>query len=189
MPSSACAKTLTPLKIMDNEFTDLEAELKQLRPRATSTDFESCLAQILDAPEDNISTGSRARPRAKYATATSWTSWKWTNWGVAAALVALMAVWSSLSTSPPTATVFAESPVVSALSPPDESGALRPVRAGRTLLASRVDGLVELPDGSAAQRVRDYYVDTIVWRDATGRSQLKWEVPREAVRFVGLAAY
>ena len=66
---------------------------------------------------------------------------------------------------------------------------LKPVRAERTLLASRIDGVVELADGSAAQRVRDYYVDTIVWRDAAGRSQLKWEVPREAVRFVGLAAY
>jgi hypothetical protein len=132
---------------------------------------------------------SRARLRAKYATATRWTSWKWSNWGVTAALVALIAVWSSLSTSSSTATVLAESPVVSALSPLVDSGAFRPVRAGRTLIASRVDGLVELPDGSVAQRVRDYYVDTIVWRDATGRSQLKWEVPREAVRLAGLAVY
>ena len=66
---------------------------------------------------------------------------------------------------------------------------LRPVKAGRTLIGSRPDGVVELADGSTVERVRDYYVDTIVWRDTAGNAQLRWDVPQEAVRYVGLAAY
>ena len=48
---------------------------------------------------------------------------------------------------------------------------------------------MELADGTAVQRVRDYFVDTIEWRDSRGQAQLRWEVPRESVRYVGLAAY
>jgi hypothetical protein len=172
---------------MDNEFADLETELKQLRPRAAGTDLETELAQSLDGSAAPKWTDSRQRARSPaYPTATTWTSWKWGNWGVAAALVAVMAGWSSLAPSVQSS-IDAQS---IALSEADGGEpVLRPVRAGRTLLASRMDGIVELADGSTAQRVRDYYVDTIVWRDPAGRSQLKWEVPREAVRFVGLAAY
>ena len=57
------------------------------------------------------------------------------------------------------------------------------------MIGSRPDGVVELADGSTVERVRDYYVDTIVWRDTAGNAQLRWEVPQEAVRYVGLAAY
>ena len=66
---------------------------------------------------------------------------------------------------------------------------MRPVRAARTLVGSQVDGVVELADGSSAERVRDYYLDTIEWRDAQGNAHLRWEIPREAVRFVGLTSY
>lgn len=177
------------MKIMDNEFAELEAELKQLRPRAARADLETVLAESLDAGAAGgwSETRQRAHPSPAYTTATSWTSWKWANWGVAAALVAVMAVWSSLAPvveSPVAAQGIAKTQTTSESAP-----VLRPVRAGRTLLASRIDGVVELADGSSAQRVRDYYVDTFVWRDPAGRSQLKWEVPREGVRFVGLAAY
>lgn len=172
---------------MDNEFADLEAELKQLRPRAARADMETLLAETLEGGAPTAMAAERGRhERGHYTTATSWTSWKWANWGVAAALVAMMAVWSTLTPSLPDRGVSESIATTSAGEP---KSMLRPVRAGRTLLASRIDGVVELADGSSAQRVRDYYVDTIVWRDPAGRSQLKWEVPREAVRFVGLAAY
>ncbi len=178
---------------MDNEFADLEAELKQLRPRATRTDLEVRLAKVLEPAVADRVGGSPTRTRSDYRTATAWTSWKWVNWGVAAALVALMSVWSVLA--PPSvapdlqARMAADPGDAMAAAPSELNDALKPVRAGRTLLASRIDGVVELADGSSAQRVRDYYLDTIVWRDPAGHRQLKWEVPREAVRFVGLAAY
>lgn len=172
---------------MDNEFADIEAELKQLRPRGTRADLEIILAETLDANTPLAFPSSRSQAREKqYTTATSWTSWKWANWGVAAALVAMMVAWTSLAPQNETTPI---EETMAMTEPPVGEPILRPVRAGRTLLASRIDGLVELADGSSAQRVRDYYVDTIVWRDPEGRSQLKWEVPREAVRFVGLAAY
>ena len=173
---------------MDNEIADLEAELKQLRPRAARADLETVLAESLDASAITGWTETRRRvKRPAYTTATSWTAWKWANWGVAAALVAMMAVWSSFT---PAIESSVTEQAVAMVEPVSEAAPiLRPVRAGRVLLASRIDGLVELADGSSAQRVRDYYMDTIIWRDSDGRSQLKWEVPREGVRFVGLAAY
>ncbi|MCF3651287.1 hypothetical protein [Synoicihabitans lomoniglobus] len=184
---------------MDNEFADLEAELRQLRPRQPCSRLQSRIAEVLDAPElaapfrpRESTSGSSSLPRAVrrvpvYTTATTWTSWKWANWGVAAALVALMTV-LSISHFPPAITA-ADPTAAVALGAAVEAPTLRPVKAGRTIIGSRSDGVIELADGSAVERVRDYFVDTIEWRDPAGVAQLRWEVPRESVRFVGLAAY
>ncbi len=160
----------------ENEFSALEAELRCLRPRRPGSALERRIAAALAEPSPV------APRRCNYFTATSWTSWKWANWAVAAVLVALMAV--AVKLSPPSE----HSPSVAAIDA-DAMSALRPIKAGRTLLGSRVDGVIELDDGSAAKRVRDYFVDTIEWRDPAGQTRLTWSVPRESVRYVGLAAY
>ncbi|WP_221032335.1 hypothetical protein [Actomonas aquatica] len=191
---------------MDNEFADLEAELLRLQPRQPGARLESRLAAELELTAALRPASSRARgvmedrrataPAPRYRTATAWTSWKWSNWAVAAALVAVMLtlqrVESRRSGVEDTAIAATTSATASVnpTTPADAAAAgLRPVKAGRVLLGSRVDGVVELADGSAVERVRDYFVDTIEWRDPAGNSQLRWEVPREAVRYVGLAAY
>lgn len=181
---------------MDNEFADLEAELLRLQPRRPGARLEARLAADLDpvalpapaALRSAVSDRRATSARPRYRTATTWTSWKWSNWAVAAALVALML---TLNRVAPSADSSVEAPVVAANpgTPADVAPELRPVKAGRVLLGSRSDGVVELADGSAVERVRDYYVDTIEWRDSGGTAQLRWEVPREAVRYVGLAAY
>ncbi len=182
---------------MDNEFADLEAELLRLQPRQPGARLEARLAHELEPGAATAPVATRsvvadrragvARPR--YRTATTWTSWKWSNWAVAAALVALMLTLNRLAPLPDRA---GESPALVAQAEtagPVGAPELRPVKAGRVLLGSRSDGVVELADGSAVERVRDYFVDTIEWRDVGGTAQLRWEVPREAVRYVGLAAY
>ena len=78
---------------------------------------------------------------------------------------------------------------VVAVDTPSAPAALQPVRAARTLVDSRTEALLELPDGSPVQRVRDYYVDTMEWRDPNDGALLRWELPREAVRFVALTSY
>ncbi len=125
-----------------------------------------------------------ATGRRQYRTATSWTSWKWANWSVAVGLLVMISVasyWAPTPASTDSGTVIAH--------PTAASEALRPVRAARTLVDSRMEALLELPDGSPVQRVRDYYVDTIEWRDPNDGALLRWELPREAVRFVALTSY
>lgn len=183
---------------MDNEFADLEAELQRLRPRRPGSRLEQAVTAALEMRPGTVAVlpSRRLAPRSAYTTATTWSSWKWANWTVAVALVALMVTVSRLPVAAPEsgAGSFASAwptgvPDTVDAPPPDDPAPLRPVRAGRTLVGSEVEGLFELADGSPVQRVRDFYVDTIVWRDPDGRSQLRWEVPRESVRFVGLAAY
>lgn len=167
---------------MDNEFDKLEAELLQLQPTPPSAQLSERLAQSLNG--ESGPTPSRSGRR--YTTTTSWTSWKWANWAVAAALVALMTV-ATLTTQQVTEASL--TPLIADVSPVNAAELLRPVRAGRILVESRAEGVLELSDGSPVERFRDYFVDTIEWQDAAGRSQLRWEVPRESVRFVALASY
>ena len=172
---------------MDNEFADLEAELLRLTPRRPGVALENRVADSLDLAVAPITNPvSQRRERVRYTTATSWSSWKWANWTVAASLVAFMAVWTARQPVSPVEEDITDAASVAAVV---HSPELRPFKAGRTLIGSRADGVVELADGSTVERVRDYYVDTIVWRDPAGHSQLRWDVPQEAVRYVGLAAY
>lgn len=166
---------------MDNDITQIETELRTLRLTPTSERLTSRLEAVL------CSDGETQNPlrRRRFTSATTWTSWKWANWTVAAALIMLMG----------TATLYqrttgdsrnTESVSVATGSPAEM---LKPVRASRVLVSSRSEGILELPDGSPMERVREYYMDTIEWRDAAGHSQLRWEVPGEAVRLVGLSSY
>ncbi len=169
---------------MDNALKELESELEKLTPAEPGPRMAFRLEAELDTP----STPAAPRPkrRSRYQTATSWTSWKWANWTVAAGLVALLAVATRWGPEP--LSIHSTSAVERAAAAPADD-VLRPVRAARTLVDSRPDGLLELPDGSPVERVRDYYIDTIEWRDANGEARLRWELPRESVRFVALTSY
>lgn len=175
----------------DNDFADLEAELQQLQPRRPPPELEARISEILSRPELARTTHATTVGGEERALGI-WTTWKWANWSVAAALIALL-VTLSRWVPPIPAVGPAESETLVSTEPasadPAAVGGLKPVRASRTIVDSRVEGVYELPDGSAVERVRDYFIDTIEWRDPSGRSQLRWEVPRESVRFVGLAAY
>lgn len=182
----------------DNEFAELEAELRTLAPMAPPPEVELALAAELGRP---VLVAARA-PKPVYRTATTWTSWKWANWGVAAALVGLMAWFSWQHPAPdaaarPVPVIDPMALTVDGLATTGEfdpaatlerGGVVyRPVSAERIVLGSRVDAVVQLADGSAAERVRDYFIDSVTWRASTGEAELQVNVPREAVRFVGLA--
>lgn len=167
---------------MDNEFTELETELQQLTPARPSTGLmERLQAELGDASAESVPLGRR---RSSYQSATNWNSWKWANWTVAAGLAIVMSLatwWGPKNTSPAHRIAMANTE--------NPADVLRPVRAARTLVESRPEGVIELPDGSPVERVRDYYIDTIEWRDGAGDAQLRWELPRESVRFVALNSY
>lgn len=167
---------------MDNSLKEIERELQTLAPQGPSAALFNRIANELEA--ESAAVAGSPSPRSRYRTATSWTSWKWANWTVAAALVALLTVathWTGDTPSP--------HPAGGDRLAATSAEVLRPVRAARTLVESRSEAILELPDGSPVQRVRDYFVDTIEWQGADGEAQLRWELPRESVRFVALTSY
>ena len=167
---------------MDNEFTELESELQQLTPAQPSPELMTRLqAELGSATSEPV---PALRRRSPYQSATTWNSGKWANWTVAAGLAIVMSLASWWAPE----IDFGDSPIAS-LNRTESADMLRPVRAARTLVESRAEGVIELPDGSPVERVRDYYIDTIEWRDGAGDAQLRWELPRESVRFVALTSY
>ncbi|GAB5562434.1 MAG: hypothetical protein SynsKO_40810 [Synoicihabitans sp.] len=167
---------------MDNPIIDLETELQQLTPARPRAALIDRLAAELNA--DSVAVAASSPRRSAYRSATNWNSWKWANWTVAAGLAVVMTLASlhDFGTDPRGGGVA----VLSEASPEE---VLRPVRAARTLVESRPEGVIELPDGSPVERVRDYFIDTIEWQDGSGAAQLRWEVPRESIRFVALTSY
>lgn len=175
---------------MDDSCTDLEHELKALRPARPSSALSARIAQGLSAPE--------ARPVApRYTSATNLASWKWVGWraatwGATAAACVLAAVWGWRQTSEHGAAPFAP-PALAAPSPaaaPEprapfavrSPARLQPVAAANVLYAVEDEGLVLLPDETPARRVRTRYVDTYTWRNPATNASLKWSVPRDEVR-------
>ncbi|MFX3681284.1 MAG: hypothetical protein ACN6I3_00010 [bacterium] len=168
---------------MDDSLKELECELHNLTPQAPRAACVERLAAELG--RDAVAAPAWIPSRRRYRTATSWTSWKWANWTVAAGLIVMMYLAADWAPSPSLGYAGKEGAVTTSAS----AAALQPVRAARTLVDSRMEALLELPDGSPVQRVRDYYVDTIEWRDPNDGALLRWELPREAVRFVALTPY
>jgi len=168
---------------MDNSPSDLEIQLSNLTPTAPSARLRKSLATALTTASAGVT--DQRRRRSAYRSATTWTSWKWANWAVAAVLVMMLGL-ATRWTSP---TIMTPPAAHAGLAQSNPAEVLRPVRAARTLIDSRPEAIIELPDGSPVERVRDYFVDTIEWRDANGDAQLRWELPRESVRFVALTSY
>lgn len=148
---------------MDDDLQQLEAELKSLRPVAPSRELEARIAADLNP-----------KPRALW--------WTWLTLPVAAAAaVALMLYPRPSPKDSPAAPALAENATRAG---PAERPVFKPVSAENVLLRSQDEGLVTLADGSAARRVRQSYIDTIVWKDPTGRASLRWSVPRQEERVV-----
>lgn len=155
---------------MIDDLTDLERELQSLRPRRASPRLEAGIAAGL----------AQSLPASHRRSATSWTSWKWTNWGVAAALVTLMVL---VTVNQPPLAVPAPAGASVATSPAAVPG-YTPVAAERTIYSADDEGVVILADGTSGRQLRSRYVDTITWRDPASNASLRWSVPQEEVRVV-----
>lgn len=159
---------------MDDPIIELENELKALRPRRPSADLQARLARELDS----------ARPAVgpAYASATTFRSWKWVGWQLAAAaaliLLGVAAGWRVLA---PSATRPSVPPVPAALAARDT---YEPVGATNMLYDVQDEGPVATGDTSAVRRVRARYVDTYTWRNPATNASLKWSVPRDEVRVI-----
>lgn len=175
---------------MDESLQELENELKRLTPRRPS-------AQLLERLDRELArTAAAPAPvRPKRSSATSFTSWKWMGWrlAAAAAVVALAVTLAvrpkSRSAAPSTVepglaqSETVESPAALPVEAPAPAR-LRPVRAANVLVGLADDGLVTLPDESPARQLRYRYIDTYTWKNPENNASLRWSVPREEVRVV-----
>jgi anti-sigma-K factor RskA len=175
---------------MNDDFSDLEAELKRMRPCAPSSELQARLAKALDR-----SAAPTARPANTHRSTISWRSWKWVLWPTAAAAVVVLVLVTARRPDPikpdanPT-THPASGTVVGSIPPTAASTDLyQPVSAENVLYDSRDEGLVTLDDGTAAHRVFQRYVDTYTWRNPRTNASLRWTVPRDEVRVIPVRAY
>lgn len=159
---------------MSDDFTDLETELKQLRPRA-----------LRPAPLARLAAAS---PDAKSESRAGVIVWLWPALGAAAAVALMLLGVAHFSNSPDDAPgrapTFAASPSAPfGRAARGSQGGLRltPVSATNTFYGADVERTVRMSDDVAAQQVRLRYVDTVTWRDPQRGATFQWSVPREEV--------
>ena len=165
---------------MNDDFTELENELKQLRPRALPAPLIGRVAkELAEAP----------RRRGLFA---EWRTWFLPAAAAAALAVAVTSIPFLVSerhgTSLP-ATV--ESPAVQASTVAAANtgpARLQPVRATNVLYDAVNEGIVYLDGEQPARRMRLSYMDTITWENPKGGESLQWTVPREEILFVPVTA-
>jgi hypothetical protein len=175
---------------MNDDFSDLEAELKRMRPRAPSAELRNRLAAALDRPDAPPAPAATARrsaiPRPAWQWALGFTA-------VAAAVVLALVTARQPALVDPVADQTARSAngTVVAPIPPATSAAdfYKPVSAENVLYDSRDEGLVTLDDGTAARRVFQRYLDTYTWRNPRTNASLRWTVPRDEVRVIPVRVY
>ncbi|MBL9206246.1 MAG: hypothetical protein JNN01_14240 [Opitutaceae bacterium] len=169
----------------DNEFTDLENELRRLRPRAVAPRLMASLAADLETsmpatPErvvavDHVEQG--AMPIGD-----------WIRWVLP---IAAAFVFGVLAARFPHGAneATAPGPRVTVTDSSLEPATYKPVLAEKFDYGPRDDGLVTLNDGTTARRLSNQYLDTITWRNPRTNASLRWSVPREEIRVIPISAY
>jgi len=157
---------------MDDDFQNLEAELKRLRPAAPPPKMLARLeAELAPAalPVAIARRGSRA-----------W--WLWAGvLPIAAGLVVALVVATRRTPVPVGVRPLTVNLPMAA---PATEAVFKPVAAENVLYAVSDEGLVTLDDGTSARRERLSYVDTITWKNPRTNASVRWTVPREEVRVV-----
>ena len=160
-----------------NDFSDLEAELKQLRPVPPSADLikrvESTLAQTPATP----TAGILPRPR------TLQMNWFALGAGLAAAAAFLVLARMPVEKTPVKQQTFAAlTPAPS--SPRTQSAGLMPDGLTRVVYNTRDEGLVFPAEDKPLRRVRSRSRETLKWRDPSTGASLHVSYPTEEVDLI-----
>lgn len=173
---------------MHDDLTRLEEELMRLRPVAPPQPLEAAIARRMRAPVAGAAADTEpvVFPRRG--------GWSW----LAAAAVAVLAatvvtlVEQATTESRAERERAADRPV---LAKPTERAVDGPgawsftaAERSRYILAAEPEGIVELPDGTPARRVRTHSIQTVSYIDGSG-GRLEVAAPREDVILVPLPAY
>ena len=151
-----------------NDFSELEADLRKLRPRATTKDF---LARLEQALVETPTAGVLPRPRVRR---NGWWSFALGLTGVAALLVLGL-------------TYFDQRPVlapgVAQTSPAQAPAGFQPAGLSQVVYSGRDEGLVFPPNDSGAPRRRLRYEtrETMRWSNAQTGASVRVSYPVEQV--------
>ena len=185
---------------MNDPFTDLEQELKELAPDRPDNAFETRLAKAL-GPQGDIAVRNFLQTSEKTVPFRVVR-----NWAVAAGFVLLLGIAAAsfylqkrlsdeLSATPvaeaqkPMASGVAAAPVQTvALEAdfPHPGGNWRVQDRESILVEVRDEGVIDEPLGSPAQQFRYRYFDTATFTDPIDNSRMRMTVPREQVVLVKL---
>lgn len=162
---------------MDDEFSQLEAELKALRPVAPARHLQARIGRELERGE----VSAQVTPSAR-----AWWRWAAAVPAAAAVLIALVVFVRHVPPASPVDNIAATavSAAGGTVGEAEPAPVFKPVAAENVLYAVSDEGLVTLDDGTAARRERLSYVDTITWKNPRTNASVRWTVPREEVRVV-----
>lgn len=157
---------------MSDDFSDLENELRRLRPRTLRPELLTRLAA--------------ESPDAQTASKSAAIVWLWPVLGAAAAVIfagVVLQNWDATG-----ARVRPNEMAAGPVNPQTGPARLTPVSATNVFYGADVERTVQMSDDLQAQQVRLHYVDTITWRDPRRNASIQWSVPREEVVLVPLQA-
>lgn len=166
-----------------NDFSDLEAELKQLRPRAASPELASRIEAAL-AQETNATPTAGVSPR-KSKFQLNWLAFG-VGTAVAAALLLLARVSMERPGGPQQATVAAHSAAPPTLQQPAAAArSFVPDGLTRVVYQTRDEGLVFPRTADApVRRVRSRARETLQWKEPGTGASLRVSYPTEEVELI-----
>ena len=167
-----------------NDFSDLEAELQQLRPAAPSPELMTRVAQSLAEPSSFTPTAG-ILPRRKVPL--SWFAFGGLGFAAATAFFMLARVEVSDQTRQQKRALAAISPAP-AMSQAQAVSGLVPDGLTRVVYNTRDEGLVYPEDAiTPVRRVRSRSRETLQWRDPGTGASLRVSYPTEEVEFIPIS--
>ena len=169
-----------------NDFSELEAELKQLRPAAPSPELAKRIEHAMaEAPADATpSAGILPKPKARV-------NWFTLGLGVATAAAFLMLARANVDRAPEGSPLVAVNTPAPELPAPNADTVARGyVAEGLTrVVYDRRDEGLTFPDDAEqpVRRVRSQSHETRQWRDASTGATLRVSYPTEEVEFIPIA--
>ena len=162
-----------------NDFSELEAELKQLRPAAPSADLAKYIERALEqAPAETRTAGILPRPKARV-------NWFALGLGVAAAAAFLMLARLDVDRAPQTQQRIASATKSPSVTQAPAATGFVPEGVTRVVYNTRDEGLM-FPDEVAqpVRRVRSRSRETLQWKDASTGASLRVSYPTEEVELI-----
>ena len=165
-----------------NDFSDLEGELKQLRPRAVSAELEARIESALAQQATSTATAGLLPQRATFRL-----NWFALTGGLAAACVVVLAIISIDRPRPirPTTAAASRTASPTAIAAAQVKGGFVPDGLTRVVYHRRDEGLIyPRTADTPVRRVRSQTRETLQWREPGTGASLRVSYPTEEVELI-----
>lgn len=163
-----------------NDFTELEAELKKLRPRGASSDLSARIERSLEAEVAGRTATAGVLPKQPRSFRVNWLG---LGLGLAAAAALLILARVNVEQPGKRQSVVAMTPAPFA--PPRPADTFEPAGLTEVVYNTRDEGL-HFPEGAdqPVRRVRTQKRETLQWRNPSTRTSVRVSYPSEEVTFI-----